>query len=127
MGTTLSELRRFEEAMVYHKKFLECAQQTGDKTREGRAYGSIACLLLDLSRYQEAIEYEQKHLVIAQQAGDIPVMGKAYGHIGNALGSLSRYDEALEYHKKQFWRYRSRLVRIDQAAFRENLIFLFVH
>jgi tetratricopeptide (TPR) repeat protein len=49
---------------------LEIAQQTGDISRQGGAYGNIGNALDSLSRYDEALEYHKKDLEISQQTGE---------------------------------------------------------
>jgi tetratricopeptide (TPR) repeat protein len=92
IGVALYSLSRYDEALEYHKKNLEIAQQTGkidqsqlsiskhancsffsagDKSGEGTAYCNIGEAVRRLSRYDEAIAYQKKYLEIAQQTGEI--------------------------------------------------------
>ena len=90
IGNALDSLGQFNEAIEYHKKDLQIAQQTGesrpirlqhflsveifvfagDKAGEGMAYGNIGNALDSLGQFQEALEYHKKDLEIAQQTGE---------------------------------------------------------
>jgi hypothetical protein len=90
-------LGRFDEAIGYHKKLLEIAQQTGDKNGEGAAYGNIGNALHSLSRYDEAIEYHKKHLEIAQQTGDNVGEGNDHYNISRAYEGGDDLEHAIEH------------------------------
>ena len=80
IGNALDSLGQFNEAIEYHKKDLEIAQQTG-KRRPIRSqhYFSVEILVF---------------------AGDKWGEGAANANIGNALQSLGQVNEAIEHHKK---------------------------
>ena len=48
---------------------LEIAQQTGDISGEGNAYGSIGICYAQTGKVDESLVYFKKHLEISQQTG----------------------------------------------------------
>ena len=52
------------------KKRLKIAQEIGDRSGEGAAYGNLGITYQSLSEYRKAIEYLKKRLKIAQEIGD---------------------------------------------------------
>ena len=58
------------QAIQYLEKVLKIAQEIGDRSGEGTAYGNLGCAFQSLGNYQKAIEYHAKLLKIAQEIGD---------------------------------------------------------
>ena len=66
----------YQKAIV----ILKIAQEIGDRSGEGTAYGNIGCAYQSLGDYRKAIEYHEKRLKIAQEIGDRSGEGAAYGN-----------------------------------------------
>ena len=80
---------------------MKIAQEIGDRSGEGKAYGNLGNVYNSLSEYGKAIEYQEKRLKIALEIGDRCGEGRAYGNLGSAYCSLSEYGKAIEYHEKR--------------------------
>ncbi|XP_015757141.1 PREDICTED: G-protein-signaling modulator 2-like [Acropora digitifera] len=91
----------YQNAIDNHEKRLKIAQENGDRSGEGTAYGNLGSAYQSLRDYQKAIEYHEKRLKIAQEIGDRSGEGAAYGNLGSTYHSLSEYRKAIEYHKRQ--------------------------
>ena len=64
------------------KNVLKIAQEIGDRSGEGAAYGNLGCAYQSLGDYQKAIEYHEKRLKIAQEIGDRSWRRSSYGNLG---------------------------------------------
>ena len=64
-------------------EYLKIAQEIGDRSVEGAAYGNLGSAYRSLGDYQKGIEYHEKRLKIAQEIGDRSGEGAAYGNLGN--------------------------------------------
>ena len=96
IGNAHSRLGNYWEALQYHQKRLQIAEELGERGEVGRAYGNIGNAHHALSNYREALENHQQHLQIAEELGGRSGLGRAYGNIGNAHESLGNYRQALE-------------------------------
>ena len=92
--------RDYQNAIDYHEKRLKTAQEIGDRSGEGTAYGNPGIAYHSLSEYRKAIEYHEKGLKIAQEIGNRSGEGTAYGSLGCAYQSQGDYQNAIEYHEK---------------------------
>ena len=72
----------------------------GDKSGEGRAYGSLGNAHHSLGDFKTAIDYHERHLKIAKELGDKSGEGGAYGNLGNAHESLGNFKTAIDYHER---------------------------
>ena len=79
---------------------MKIAQEIGDRSGEGGAYGNIGSTYGSLGYYRKAVENLEKLLKIAQESGDRSGEGAAYGNLGSAYHSLGDYQKAIEYYKK---------------------------
>ena len=93
-------LGNFQMVMEYHEKHLKIAKEVGDRSGEGRAYGSLGSTYRSLGNFQKAIEYHKKHLKIAKEVGDRSGEGVAYGSLGIAYLDLRNFQKAIEYNEK---------------------------
>ena len=64
---------------------MKIAQEIGDRSGEGAAYGNLGSAYQSLGDYRKAIEYHEKRLKIAQEIGDRSGEGAAYGNLGSDL------------------------------------------
>ena len=55
----------YQNAIDYHEKRLKTAQENGDRSGEGTAYGNLGSAYHSLGHYRKAIEYHEKLLKIA--------------------------------------------------------------
>ena len=58
---------------------MKIAQEIGDRSGEGAAYGNLGNAYRSLGDYRKAIEYHEKFLKIAQEIDDRSGEGTAYG------------------------------------------------
>ena len=90
----------YQKNIDYHEKQLKIAQEIGDRSGEGTAYGNLGIAYHSLSEYRKAIKYHKRRLKIAQEIGDQSGEKAAYGNLGRTYHSLGDYRKAIEYHKK---------------------------
>ena len=89
--TLYSSNRRsdYQNNIDYHEKRLQIAQEIGDRSGEGRAYGNLGIAYYSLSEYRKAIKYHKRRLKIAQEIGERSGEGTAYGSLGCASVSYT--------------------------------------
>ena len=56
---------------------MKIAEEIGDPSGEGRAYGNIGIAYISLGDFQKAIEYHEKGLKVAKEIGDTVEEGRA--------------------------------------------------
>ena len=79
---------------------MKIAQEIGDRSGEGAAYGNLGNAYRSLGDYRKAIEYHEKDLKIAKEISYRSSERAAYGNLGNAYQSLGDYQKAIEYLEK---------------------------
>ncbi|XP_066017202.1 tetratricopeptide repeat protein 28-like [Pocillopora verrucosa] len=78
-------------------KEVEIAKDLGDKTGEGRSYGSAYG---SLGQFKTAIYYHKQDLEIAKEVGDKAGEGRSYGNLGSDYHGLGQFKTAIYYHKQ---------------------------
>ena len=78
---------------------MKIANERGNRSGEGGAYGNLGIASDSLGDYQKPIEYHKKELKIATEIGDLAGEGKAYENLGNAYQSLGDYQKAIDFHE----------------------------
>ena len=76
---------------------MKVAKELGDKSGEGKAYGSLGNAQLNLGAFKTAIDYYERHLKIAKELGDRSGEGTAYGSLGIVHRSLGDFKTAINY------------------------------
>ena len=89
-----------EDRINHHKQHLYIAKEQGDKTKEGRAYGSLGFAYQQMGDFKQAVKYHNQHLRIAEELGDRAGEEAAYGNLGNAYQSLGDFKQAINYHNQ---------------------------
>ncbi|MGC2681180.1 MAG: tetratricopeptide repeat protein, partial [Candidatus Nitrosopolaris sp.] len=90
----------YSKAIDYHKKAVNIAKETRDKTRESHCYANLGNAYHNLGNYTKDIEYEEKALEIKKEIGDKAGESSCYINLGNAYHNLGDYTKAIEYQEK---------------------------
>ena len=75
---------------------MKIAQEIGNRSGEGAAYGNLGSAYLSLGDYQKAIEYLDKSLKIAQEIGERDREGIVYNNIAVLYFSLEQFENAVD-------------------------------
>jgi tetratricopeptide (TPR) repeat protein len=88
----------YHDALDYHLKALEIAEETGDPGMISECYGSIGIVLKNQGRFPEALSYYEKALDMAFTLRDTSWIAACYSNIANVYRRLGNYEKALRYH-----------------------------
>ncbi|MFF8495138.1 tetratricopeptide repeat protein [Streptomyces albidoflavus] len=99
LGSTLAELRRFDDALHAHETARTLHQQTGDTHGEADAWHNLGSTLGELRRFDDALHAHETARTLYQQTGDTHGEAGAWNNLGGTLGELRRFDDALHAHK----------------------------
>jgi tetratricopeptide (TPR) repeat protein len=100
IGSAYFKLGQSTEALKWHKKDLENAQQIADIVGEGRATNNMGLSLLGLERHEEAMECFKRLVKISQQSSDLVFEGLAYINISTCLLAEDNLHDSVEYSRK---------------------------
>ena len=78
---------------------MKIAEEIGDRTGQGKAYGNLGNAHFSLGDLGNVIEYHEKQLKIAEEIGDRAGQGNAYRNLANSYKSLGDFQKALGYHE----------------------------
>jgi hypothetical protein len=93
-------LNYYAKAIELHKQHLAIANDMGDHSGQGTAFGNLGSCYESLGDFDEAITWHEKRLAAAGEAGDVAGQGRAYGALGNCYDSLGKHDKAIRMQKK---------------------------
>lgn len=100
----------YEQALAYHRKDSDTAQEIGDISGESRALSNLAIVYQHLDDYDQALTHYQQALAIAQKTGEIQRqvrllhnMGGLYSAQGNILDEIECQQESLA-NRANSWR-----------------------
>ena len=69
--------------MDYHKRHLKIAEELGDRSGKGVAYGNLGDTHRSLGDFKTALDYHERQLKIAKEVGERQREGAAYSSLGN--------------------------------------------
>ena len=87
-------------------KAIECyevsesiAKESGDTSKEGRAYGQLGNVYCCLGDFKKAADYQERCLKIAKEMKNRSGEESAYDNLGSAYNRLGDFEKALDCHK----------------------------
>ncbi|MDI5963266.1 alpha/beta hydrolase [Streptantibioticus silvisoli] len=92
--------RRFDDIITLANQTRTAHRETGDRHREGMAWGNLGLALREVRRFDEAIDAHQQDLDICRETGDRHGEGRAWNNLGLALRKVGRFDEAITAHQQ---------------------------
>jgi tetratricopeptide (TPR) repeat protein len=101
IGRLYMELRRFKDALEYHKNHLNIAVATKDNQMKVIAFSNIGTTHYCMREYIKAREQHEFALQMASDLNDAPGQMRAFANLGNAWGADGFFREAKLYHKEQ--------------------------
>ena len=96
LGYSQQTLGQYLKAMEFHKKALEIAQQTEDKSCEIANLNHLSRTSVAMKDYSEAINYSQRALMFARQVGDKRGEANALANFGFSEVFQARQQEVME-------------------------------
>ena len=80
---SLIKVRDFKKAIHYHELHLDVVKQVGDRSGQGKAYGSLADNYRHLGDFIKAKNYLELELDISKEVCNKKGEGRANGRLGN--------------------------------------------
>ena len=99
LGSTLREMGRYEEGLVYGHQALDLARATKNEYYEVSALDTLCELYVALGRSAEALEYGQQGIAVAEDSGNKLAAANLLVNVGHACRDLGRTDEAHRYYE----------------------------
>jgi tetratricopeptide (TPR) repeat protein len=95
LGTALTSVRRFDEAVAAHQQAIDFHRATGDRHDEGMALTDLGNALAGVRRFEEAVAAHQQAAALLRRTGDRRGVGIALTNLAHVLFELRRFDEAV--------------------------------
>lgn len=102
LGSGLSSVRRFEDAMTAHESAVALWHDLGDPYGEATGTTNLGRDLLDLRRYQESIDAQTCASEAFRKLGDQRGEAAALDNLGSAMVACGRFREAIDAHSAAF-------------------------
>ncbi|MFJ8770133.1 ATP-binding protein [Streptomyces clavifer] len=99
LGSTLRELRRFDDSHDAHKTARDLYQQTGDTHGQASAWNNLGSTLNELRRFDDSHDAHKTARDLYQQTGNTHGEAGAWNNLGLVLQELRRFDDALHAHE----------------------------
>ncbi|MGD1805054.1 tetratricopeptide repeat protein [Dapis sp. BLCC M126] len=96
LGYSQQTLGQYLKAMEFHKKALEIAQETEDKSCEIANLNHLSRTSVAMKDYSEAINYSQRALMFSRQVGDKRGEANALANFGFSEVFQARQQEVME-------------------------------
>ncbi|MGD1704235.1 tetratricopeptide repeat protein [Dapis sp. BLCC M229] len=96
LGYSQQTLGQYLRAMEFHKKALEIAQETEDKSCEIANLNHLSRTCVAMKDYSEAINYSQRALMFSRQVGDKRGEANALANFGFSEVFQARQQEVME-------------------------------
>ena len=101
IGSSYSDIGKYDVALQYYEKALDSVHDLGDQLNEGVVLGNMGDMYRHLGQYKQALNCFEKKLAIARALGNRRGEGNALGHIGNIYRDIGQYVSALSYYEQQ--------------------------
>ncbi|MFD5877043.1 tetratricopeptide repeat protein [Streptomyces sp. NPDC060322] len=98
LGSTLRELRRFDEALQAIETARTLHEQTGDAHGRATAWSNLGLVLQELRRFDEAHDAHDTARTLFHQTGDTHGEAAAWNNLGLVLQGLRRFKDAHDAH-----------------------------
>jgi tetratricopeptide (TPR) repeat protein len=99
LGLALQAIRRFGEAVAFHRDAAAISRRIGNRPLEGIALHNLGMALQDLRLWAEAIDAYRQDLAICQKAGDRPGEGKTLNSLSICMQEAGHLAEGIEVSK----------------------------
>lgn len=102
LGETYESLKDFNNAITYHKIFLEKSEKFGNLPGMAEAYKHLGNLCEFQNDNDSALEIYEYFVKSARDARELRMLGEACQHMGLLLNKMKQYGPAIAYLEKNF-------------------------
>lgn len=121
LGNALRHARRFDDAVVAHKRAIDLYRHLGDQHGEGVAWTNLGVALENVGRLEDALTAQQRAGGLFLRVGDRRGEGLAWNNHGVVLQKLGRFEHAIRAHQRAGELHRELEDQREEGAAWDNL------